>query len=669
MAKIDDQIKALAFTQPTSLSFDEVFAALQHAAASASGMLTKVTVERLSETECGVFVTRAKLKLAKAYLGWTAGTSGSPNEVEFEVMQYSTAKPVVFGFIPIGPADSAAYKPYRDFTTALRPSLGGAGAPVSAPFAAPAQAQAQVPMAPAPQTAAPQAPAGNPNKTLAWVLVLLGAIPLTIGVIKLYVTGFYPSELPLFGGLALGGIGIMALGRWIYGRAGKPPANTPYLPQGHGGGGAAPHPASPVAPTQAAAPVAALPIESAAAASNAVDPAVDADYHRLQAPDLTAVELQEVAARSPQLRPRIAAHALAYPALLDWLAALGDPAVDAALAARSGQVAESVAFAATVAAAPVVAAAPTPAPTVMPSFAAPEPTATPVMPAAGSNAAYAQPNYQAPGKDRRPQTATTPGTPATRPSKPRPWLIPVAASVAALAVAGAAAAVVLPRLNANNSAATDTYDGPPQSGQSGQSDGGGASQASADQPAATFQDGAAVAWEARASDLMNDPRAVFAWPQVWDDYINELWLGPIDLGDEWLVLISTQDSGVLGVVAVDKLTGQKRWEIQSATLINCGVVAPGVVACLESDGPRARVSFRDSTSGSVTATHDLDYGAGSLAARDGFAAVTGSPGADGINTTIFDENGVVLGEAAVPLPVEYSANLPHFPEAETLPTP
>ena len=47
--------------------------------------------------------------------------------------------------------------------------------------------------------------------------------------------------------------------------------------------------------------------------------------------------LAEIAAQRPDLRPAVAANPSAYPGLLQWLAGLGDPAVDAALRARSGQ--------------------------------------------------------------------------------------------------------------------------------------------------------------------------------------------------------------------------------------------------------------------------------------------------------------------------------------------
>jgi hypothetical protein len=44
--------------------------------------------------------------------------------------------------------------------------------------------------------------------------------------------------------------------------------------------------------------------------------------------------LAQIAEHAPPLRPYVASNPSTYAALLDWLGALGDPAVDAALRAR-----------------------------------------------------------------------------------------------------------------------------------------------------------------------------------------------------------------------------------------------------------------------------------------------------------------------------------------------
>ena len=51
-------------------------------------------------------------------------------------------------------------------------------------------------------------------------------------------------------------------------------------------------------------------------------------------PSTDAETLREIAYHFPELRPVVAANPSAYPGLLTWLGELGDPAVDAALAAR-----------------------------------------------------------------------------------------------------------------------------------------------------------------------------------------------------------------------------------------------------------------------------------------------------------------------------------------------
>lgn len=52
-------------------------------------------------------------------------------------------------------------------------------------------------------------------------------------------------------------------------------------------------------------------------------------------PQTSGQTLADIAAQRPDLRPAVAANPSTYPALLDWLKSLGEPAVDAALAARA----------------------------------------------------------------------------------------------------------------------------------------------------------------------------------------------------------------------------------------------------------------------------------------------------------------------------------------------
>jgi hypothetical protein len=51
-------------------------------------------------------------------------------------------------------------------------------------------------------------------------------------------------------------------------------------------------------------------------------------------PTTPLADLALIVQEAPHLRPHVAANPSTYPALLDWLGALGDPAVDAALRSR-----------------------------------------------------------------------------------------------------------------------------------------------------------------------------------------------------------------------------------------------------------------------------------------------------------------------------------------------
>lgn len=53
-------------------------------------------------------------------------------------------------------------------------------------------------------------------------------------------------------------------------------------------------------------------------------------------PSTTGLVLSQIVQEAPELRPQVAANPTTYPALLDWLGQLGDPAVDAALRNRQG---------------------------------------------------------------------------------------------------------------------------------------------------------------------------------------------------------------------------------------------------------------------------------------------------------------------------------------------
>jgi len=162
----------------------------------------------------------------------------------------------------------------------------------------------------------------------------------------------------------------------------------------------------------------------------------------LDDPTTSAAELARIAVDRPDLRARIAAHPAAYPELLGWLVAQGDPAVAAAVAARA-----AAQQAATQPAAPPPAPAPAPAPApqaepVAQQPAAPAPTAA--VPTAAEPAAQqpvAEPAAEpaaAPPVAPEP-VAAEPAAPAAEPVAPATAAHPVVPDPAAQPAAPVAA--------------------------------------------------------------------------------------------------------------------------------------------------------------------------------------------------------------------------------------
>ncbi len=58
-------------------------------------------------------------------------------------------------------------------------------------------------------------------------------------------------------------------------------------------------------------------------------------YEQAKDPATPAIVLAKIAELAPELRPALAENPSTYPALVEWLGQLGDPAVDAALGRRS----------------------------------------------------------------------------------------------------------------------------------------------------------------------------------------------------------------------------------------------------------------------------------------------------------------------------------------------
>jgi len=167
-------------------------------------------------------------------------------------------------------------------------------------------------------------------------------------------------------------------------------------------------------------------------------------------PSTPAQVLADIAAQRPDLRPAVAANPSTYPGLLEWLRNLGDPAVDAALAARPAAPAETP-------------ATPAEAPTqVMPTAQAPQPVEQPTQPMAPVGAPAPQPWGPQPGAPApgygppagMPPQGYTPGyagtPPTSKSSKTALWII--LGIVALLVVGGVVTAILVTR------AASDAID-------------------------------------------------------------------------------------------------------------------------------------------------------------------------------------------------------------------
>ena len=142
-------------------------------------------------------------------------------------------------------------------------------------------------------------------KAIGGLLIGVGALLVLVAFIWGRV-GFFVSELPILIGLAVAGIVLGLIGAAIT-----------------GAGDGTPAPAEPAAPG---------PKEEPSGLASVLPPSAE---QRAADPTTPAADLADLAHRERALRPLVAANPSAYAALLDWLAALDDPAVNAALAARS----------------------------------------------------------------------------------------------------------------------------------------------------------------------------------------------------------------------------------------------------------------------------------------------------------------------------------------------
>ena len=124
MSKIDDQIRATSFIGNSPLSFEQVREKASAAAASASGVLTKVVETEVVAGELIQYSVKRAGAITVGNFGvvYSADSKGSSNTVMFVPGNYITSQASML-FIPVGPKDSAAYQPFRKFSETLRASL------------------------------------------------------------------------------------------------------------------------------------------------------------------------------------------------------------------------------------------------------------------------------------------------------------------------------------------------------------------------------------------------------------------------------------------------------------------------------------------------------------------------------------------------------------------
>jgi hypothetical protein len=124
MSAIDDKIQATKFILNTPKSFDEVRAAGLEAAAAVSGGLTKVLENQVDSDASIQYTVKRAGFLDVMHFGLVfSGTSDeSINTVILVPGQYITSQ-ATFLFIPIGPKESAGYKPLQKFSDHVRAAL------------------------------------------------------------------------------------------------------------------------------------------------------------------------------------------------------------------------------------------------------------------------------------------------------------------------------------------------------------------------------------------------------------------------------------------------------------------------------------------------------------------------------------------------------------------
>lgn len=593
MATIDDKFQAIQFSSSTSRTFDQLISAADEIAVAAAGSMTKLT---RTETEPGRFavysVKRLGMTVGSCAIHYSEGPSG--NRVQLEVLGYVTIQQKIFIFIPLGPKESAAYKPIRSFSELLRQTSSEGTYPSNQPSA---EGISDTPISSQTPTAAAHidprsAPVEQSSSGLAWTagdsqrralgvgMVVLGGAAFLAAMLK-FRTGYYPSELIPYLAILAAGAGLIAAGSKVY-RSG-----TPTLKPG-------PQPPSPAASNPVEGHDHAVPLPPMPPPVTVEPTAAGLD------PATTAAQLQQITADSPHLRAAVAAHPNAYPDLLEWLRLLGDPSVDLALASRQPQV------------------------------------------QTGQNASFQPAVMQGP----RPAAGAT----ASGPSRRRRWVLPTVASVAVLSLV-AVAAVALPKLLSDHDPAEriSAHDG----------DAAG-SPAAEDDPAVTFADGAQLAWQADAADLV-DPRPDLGEPEFMylvfgDAWISSIFYQPIDAGDVWVTAISYGDwieLSPLTIVGIDQITGEKRWEFDGSDVSACETQGDRLACVFASGSSPGTFRQYDPATGEVLSESELPDADYRMLDIDGDVAIVAGSMGEGSGgdspVVVFDAGGNLISSGHAPL--------------------
>lgn len=121
MAVIDDQMNALTFELPTTLTIGQVIAVVDSAIPAATKAM--VTLRRRDASQTQVLITAHNLGMLESGRAVLSLSDGELRTVRFEVLSYLTSQSTAVGFIPIGPKSAPAWSAFRDLSALLRTAL------------------------------------------------------------------------------------------------------------------------------------------------------------------------------------------------------------------------------------------------------------------------------------------------------------------------------------------------------------------------------------------------------------------------------------------------------------------------------------------------------------------------------------------------------------------